>query len=173
LTVTELFTSEVPDGYIDVPLLADEQMVHQQTASYLVYKKPIWGGQLALTNQRVLFRPLDPTATSKMIKDGIAFLPDDLAVLGQVVDRVLDYSTAYGEDTVAAIEAFAISGVGGGMDASLLHPPSLVLTLVGGRTIEIGVLKSLGSANFWHANNTARDEMVAAISDQLVANGVA
>ena len=59
------------------------------------------------------------------------------------------------------------------MDAALLHPPSLELTFAKGQTLEIGILKSMGSPNFWHANNEARDEMVAAIMTQLVANGLA
>ena len=170
--MTELFTSGLPDGYIEVPLLEGEQMVRQQTASYLVYGKPIWGGQLALTSQRVLFRPLDGSATSKMIKDGIDFLPDGLAVLGKVADKVFDYSVVYDAGSVGAITTQLITGVRGGMDAGVLHPPSLALTLVDGRTIEIGILKSLGSLNIWHANNTARDEMVASISAQLIANGL-
>jgi hypothetical protein len=171
VAMTDFFASE-SDGYIDVPLLDDEQVIRQQTASYLVYRKPIWAGQLALTNQRLLFRAIDANSTSKMTKDGIEFLPDDLAVLGQVVDKVLDYSTVYTSEPTVTINAPAISGVRAGMDAALLHPPSLVLTFSHGETLEVGILKSMGCANFWHANNEARDEMVAEILSQLVSNGL-
>jgi hypothetical protein len=172
MAVTEVFSSELPDGYIDVPLLTDERMVRQQAACYLVYEKPIWPGQLALTNQRLLFRPLDLTATSKMTRDGICFLPDDLAVLGTVVGGALDYAAVYEEGSARVIHPPTISGVRPGMGASLLHPPSLVLTFADGSTMDIGIVKGMGSANFWHANNTARDEVVEEISAQLVANGV-
>jgi hypothetical protein len=156
-----------PDGYIEVPLLDGERLIRQQTASYLVNGKAIWGGQLVLTSQRLLFRPLDLNGLSKIAKDGIELLPDDLAVFGKVVDKVLDYSTAYGNQKAGAVATSLITSVRPGRNAGLLHPPSLVLTMSDGRQLEIGILHSLTSMNPLPINNVARDETVAAISAQL------
>lgn len=156
-----------PDGYLDVPLLDGEQMIRQQTASYLVDGKAVWGGQLVLTSQRLLFRPLDLNGLSKMAQDGVDLLPGDLAVFGKVVDKVLDYTTAYGNAKAGAVETSLITSVRAGRDAALLHPPSLVLTMSDGRELEIGILHSIHSPNFLPVNNADRDEMVTAIAGQL------
>ena len=54
-----------------------------------------------------------------------------------------------------------------GRNAGLMHPPTLVLSFDDGRTLEIGLLKSIGTPNISRANNTVRDEMILAISQQL------
>ncbi|NEA36926.1 hypothetical protein [Streptomyces sp. SID13031] len=145
-------------------------MIRQQVASYMVNGKAMWGGQFALTNQRLLFRPLDTSGVAKMIKDGVEFLPGDLAILGKVVDKALDYSTAYGDSLAGAINTSEIVGVIRGRNAALSHPPSLVLEFADGRRLEIGVLKSIGSPNFLPSNNSARDEMIEAILSELHAH---
>jgi hypothetical protein len=122
---------------------------------------------LVVTNQRVLFRPLDVGAAQKMIKEGVRFLPDELAVLGKVVNKVFDYTVAYGEGLAGGIETSKITGVRPGRNAGLLHPPTLVLSFGNGRTLEIGVLKSIGTPNISPANNLARNELVHGINQQL------
>jgi hypothetical protein len=64
------------------PLLSDEQMIRQQSASYLVGQQPIQPGQLALTRQRLLLRPLDPTAIAEA-KDRV--WPGEVAGLEQAL----------------------------------------------------------------------------------------
>jgi len=155
-----------PTGYVAIPLLAGEQIVRQQPASYLVNGKAMWGGQLVLTNQRLLFQPLDMGAVTKLISEGIDFLPDNLAILGKVVSKALDYTSTYQGKLTSAINSSSIVGVVAGMNASLGHPPSLILTFDNGRRLELGILNSIKSPNFLPANNAARDAMVAAIRAQ-------
>lgn len=157
------------DGYVDVPLLSGEQVLRRQTAAYLKGGKSIWGGQLIVTNQRILFRPLDVGAAASMIKDGIDFLPGNLADLGKVVSKTLDYTTAYGERLAGAVGIAEIVSASRGQNASLTKPASLVLRFADGRALEIGVLKGKGYPTFWPANHTVRDEVVSLISHQLAA----
>jgi hypothetical protein len=79
----------------------------------------------------------------------------------------LDYTVAYGERLAGGIETSRIAGVRNGRNAGLMHPPTLVLSFDDGRTLEIGLLKSIGTPNISRANNTVRDEMILAISQQL------
>ena len=159
------------DGYADVPLLEGEHIILAQTAS--VDGKSIWGGQLVLTNQRLLFRPLDMKATEKLLSDGIdLFLPNNLAVLGNVVSKGLDYSSAYQDGLTGAVETTSITGVTAGRDAGLLHPPSLVISMSNGAQTTIGILKSKFTPNISPANNQARDEMIALIQQHRAAGGL-
>jgi hypothetical protein len=159
------------DGYADVPLLEGEQIIRRQTAS--VDGKSIWGGQLVLTNQRLLFRPLDMKGTTKLINDGIEFLPDNLGVLGKVVSKALDYTTAYQDGLPGAVPTSAIASVKAGRNGGLLQPPSLVLTMDNGTRVEIGILKSKFTPNIARSNRVARDEMVQLIKAQMAAGGLA
>jgi hypothetical protein len=159
------------DGYADVPLLEGEQIIRQQASS--VDGKSIWGGQLVLTNQRLLFRPVDMKGTTKLINDGIEFLPDNLAVLGKVVSKALDYTTAYQDGLPGAVPTTAIGSVGIGRNGGLFHPPSLVLTLDTGNRVEFGILKSKFTPNIAPSNRVARDEMVQLIKAQMAAGGLA
>lgn len=160
-----------PDGYVNVPLLEGEQVIRRATAS--VDGKSVWGGHLILTNQRLLFRPLDMKGTTKLINDGIEVLPDGLGVLGKVVSKALDYATAYQDGLQGAVPNTAIAGVEPGEDPGLFHPPSLVLTLDIGTRIEIGILRSKLTPNLWSSNRVARDEIVQLIRNQLSVGGVA
>ncbi|HEU4568933.1 MAG TPA: hypothetical protein VFR99_12930 [Marmoricola sp.] len=158
------------DGYVEVPLLEGEHMIRQQTAS--VDGKSIWGGQLVLTDQRLLFRPLSVKGATKLINDGIDFLPDDLGVLGKLVSKALDYSTAYGEGKAGAVATRSIQQVAAGRNAGLFHPPSLVLTLEDGTRVELGILRSRGSANADPRNNAVRDEWLGLIRQHLSPDGL-
>lgn len=158
------------DGYASIPMLDGEQVIRAQTAS--VDGKSIWGGQLVVTNQRVLFRPLDMKATTKLLNDGIEFLPDNLAVFGKVVAKGLDYSSAYQDGLTGAVPTSDIVGVDVGDGAGLFHPPSLILSMSTGAQTKVGILASKFSPNISPANAKARDEMIALIRQQLVAGGL-
>lgn len=149
------------DGYADVPLLGGEQIVRTQTAS--VDGKSIWGGQLVITNQRILFRPLDVKGATKLLNDGIEFLPDQLAVLGKVVSKALDYAGAYGDNLAGAVPRAEIASVATGKGAALFHPPSLLLALGSGQKVELGILYGRLSPNLDPRNSRARDEIVTLI----------
>lgn len=154
-------------GYVDVPMLEGERIVHQTAATFLIGDTSMWPGKLVLTNQRLLFKPVSLKAISDILKEGIEFLPGNLAVLGKVVDKVLDYSTAYGDSKAGAVKTSTITGVRPGNNAALIHPPSLILAFGDGRSLAIGIVQALWCPHIWPGNNRARDEMVAAISSQL------
>ncbi len=159
------------DGYAPLPLLAGEQIVREQTAS--VDGKSVWGGLLVLTNQRLLFRPINVKGMDKLIKDGIDFLPESYGVLGKVVGKALDYVEVYQDGTAGAVDVAAIASVTSGKNAGPFHPPSLVVSMTDGAQTEVGILKSKMTPNISPSNNVARDEMIALIQQQLVDGGLA
>ena len=122
-----------------------------------------------LTSQRLLFRPLDLAGVTKLAENGIDLLPDNLAVLGKIVDKILDYSKAYADGKAGAINTAAIISVRAGREKGLFNPPSLVVATSSGRNVEIGVLASIKSPNPSPKNTAARDAMVQAINEQLQA----
>ncbi len=156
---------------MEVPLLEGEALTRTQTAS--VDGKSIWGGQLVLTNQRLLFQPLDMKVTTKLLNDGIEFLPGNLAVFGEVVSKALDYTTGYQGGLTGTVPTTSIVSVGSGKGPGLLHPPSLVLTLDSGTRVEIGILTGRFSPNISSGNAAARDEMIQLIRAQLASGGLA
>ena len=124
-----------------------EEVLHQQTAS--ANGRSIWGGTLVLTNQRLMFRPLDVgVATAVMSGGGVHLGPKSIAV-----------PTSF------------IEGVEPGSDPGLFHPPSLVLTLRDGTRVVIGICASRFTPNISRRNRTARDHVVELIKAQLTAGG--
>ena len=160
------------DGYVEVPLLDDERIVHQQTAAALRGKVSVTGGQLVITTQRILFRALDVGAAVNLLRQSVDFLPDGLGVLGKMVDKSLDYATAYMGSVTGAIDTSAVRSVSPGMSAAVSHPPSLIVTMANGNSVEIGILHSISSPNFWPANTTDRHEIIGLIRSLLVQNGM-
>lgn len=156
--------------YAQVPLLEGERRIREQVAT--IDGNSLWGGQLVLTDQRLLFQPLDVKAATKLLSNGIDFMPANLAVLGKVVSKALDYTTAYQDGLEGAVPTTAITSVDPGRGPALFHPPSLVLTMDNGNTVEFGILRSKLTPNISPTNTTARDEMVALIRAQLALGGL-
>ncbi len=148
-------------------MLEGERILKSCVAACLVRGMPSWGGQLVLTDQRILFRPLDVSAAANILREGIDLLPDNLAVLGQLVGKALDYSTAYGDALSGAIETARITGVRRGRNASLTRPPTLVLSYEDGHELEVGLLASRSSLNLRPQNSVVRDEMMRAVEAQI------
>lgn len=154
------------DGYADVPLLAGEQVIRRQTAS--VGAPSMWGGQLVVTNQRILFRPVDVKGLAELLTEGVSLLPDGLADLGKLVPKVLDYASAYQDGLAGALPTASITGVRAGRDPQMTAPPSLILGLDTGSTVELGILTSIRTPSIWPGNRTARDDTIELI-DALLA----
>jgi hypothetical protein len=84
---------------------------------------------------------------------------------------VLDYGETYVGAKAGAIETSTIRGVSAGREGSLSHPPSIVLALSDGRSVEIGILAGVWSLGNSSKNTIARDEIIALVSRLLLQNG--
>jgi hypothetical protein len=124
------------DGYVNVPLLDGEQMIRQQSCGYL-HAGLNWGGKLAITNQRVLFRPMDFGVINTIVADGLDLLPDSIAQVGKLVSRVVNYAATYGDRLAGAVPYATIRAANAG-DGS-----KLILTTDTGRQTNLGIAASL------------------------------
>lgn len=154
------------DGYVDVPLLPGERVLRQQQAAYLKGGQSLVGGMLVVTDQRLLFRPIEVGMASKLLNDGIEFLPDGLAQLGKLAGKLIGYATDTVNGAAGAVPMATIVAVEPGVDAGA-HPSSLVLTAEDGRRIEIGISASLFTPIWSKKSDRVRDEIVALIRGQL------
>ncbi len=134
----------MPDEFA---LREGEHVLRRQPAS--ADGKSIWGGTLVLTNQRLIFQPLDLGAATAVLGGGAGHLgPQGMSV-----------ST----DDIRKVEA--------SRDPGLFHPASLVLTLRDRSRVVIGVGAGRFTPNFSRKNAVARDEMVDLINAQLGVHG--
>jgi len=121
------------------------------------------GGDLVLTNMRVVFTPLDVRDLSVVLKWGLG-----KAGGGRVANPLIDYAAgAVGDPVNVAGGLAGLAAVQIGSSAKVLKPPTLLLLGADGTVTEIGILQSRMSANANSANNVVRDQMVAAIQSQL------
>ena len=115
------------------------------------------GGDLVLTDRRLVFTPLNVHGVVEMLTWGLgkAGAPDVIAgipaKLGTKVGDPVETELA----TIATVER--------GNDASIFKPPTIVVTQDDGTRTEFGVLKSRRTANFSGTNNEERDRLLAAI----------
>jgi hypothetical protein len=143
-----------------VELLPGEREVHRTAGSVLAGGLAAVGGDIVVTDQRLLFAPLDVTQVSSLLTAGLkrAGAPGaSTTLVGWIADRVEGSATAV---RVAAIRP--------GANASLMRPPSVVVTTSDGRTVELAVLASRTTANVSVANTAARDRLVSVVSTHLV-----
>lgn len=117
------------------------------------------GGDLVLTNRRLIFTPLDT-------KDAVEVLiwvlesagaPGALSGPGRPRDPVQQQESG---ETSGLRGMASVSADGGG---GWLRPPAIVVAGTDGSTTEIGVLAGRRSMNRDRANVVARDRMLAAI----------
>jgi hypothetical protein len=115
------------------------------------------GGDLIVTNQRIMFTPLNTTDVSALLRAGLKATdaPSGSSALVGWLQRQVD-ETAEALDDVVTVRA--------GDDGNWLKPPTVIFGLADGRSIEFGVLASRMSANGSAKNRTARDQLVGALS---------
>lgn len=140
------------DHYVDMPLLPNETILLRQAAA-----RPGIGGQLVVTTQRILWRPIS------LYKEGQAPAdadrrPSVLAALSAATHKSAPPSQL---DVGSAIAIRA------GRSGGLFHPPSVVLTTEEGSEVEIGILDAMLSSNRSRKNVVARDRVLAALQKAL------
>jgi len=115
------------------------------------------GGDLVLTDRRLVFTPLDVHGVVELLtwglgKTGAGDVVTDLPKkLGDLIEQ----------KSVGALTE--ISRVDAGGDAKLRKPPTLVVTGTDGVRTEIGILAGRRTANISASNNEARDRLLTAI----------
>lgn len=119
------------------------------------------GGDIVVTDQRLLFTPLSTTDLAPLLKAGLQIAGAPGAgtfLVGQLAGAV---SRSAASARVAAVRA--------GREASLAHPPSVVVTDDSGRSLELGVLATRLSANISPRNAEARQRLLEALQAHLSA----
>lgn len=118
------------------------------------------GGDLVLTDRRVLFTPLNVNDVAALLSYGLRRVgapAGAAAVVGFIARKV-------------AREAAEVSGVvrvAPGRAPGLFNPPTAVFQLDDGRQLEFGILASRTSPNSSTGNVVARDRFLAEVQSQL------
>ena len=122
------------------------------------------GGDLVLTNRRVLFTPLNTSDVSKLLSFGLGKAGVDGKVVG-LVEKVQDMvgtAAPIGPGTLAGI-----AGIDAGSDGSLFSPPTVIIRDTDGGQTEVGVLEGRRSPNAAGGNRAARDRFISAVREQM------
>jgi hypothetical protein len=122
------------------------------------------GGDIVVTNQRLLFAPLNVTDVAALLGAGLerAGAPQQgTAVVGWLADRVSN----------AAVACLVVS-IENGRNRSLLSPPTVVIAGSDGRSFELGVTASRLSPNVSQENDEARARLIAAVKSHLKARSL-
>ena len=116
--------------------------------------KPWVGGDLVLTDLRLLFTPLN-------VKDVAPLLSYGLKKAGAPSAATALVGWAQSQIRPGATELDQVTAVTSGRSAGLLHPPTLLVQRADGERIEFGVLASRTAPNISRANERARDVFMA------------
>lgn len=139
---------------VPVTMQPNEQEVARVVAGYHQT-----GGDLVVTNQRVVFTPLETADVISVLTwvFGKVGAPGPIADLPGAVGKLITQQTSLGGITAVA------AGSGGGFGG----PPTILLTGNDGTTTEIGVLAGRVKPNGSTANVVTRDEIVTVIQRGL------
>lgn len=137
-----------------VALEAGEKEVARAVACTLKGGGRAWvGGDLVVTNRRVLFAPLDVKDVAALLSYGLkkAGAPGGATgVVGWIGGQVEPSSTDV-SDIVSATR---------GRSAGLLNPPTVTVHLRDGTNLEFGILSGRMSPNVAKSNEQRRDEVL-------------
>lgn len=120
------------------------------------------GGDLVLTNQRLVFTPLETADVSEVLAWSLkkAGAPAAVgALVGMVNSAITSQQIQTADDTVARP----------GTQARPLCPPTIVITSQHGDEWVVGVVVARLAPNWDSRNNVARDRMIQAIADSNTA----
>lgn len=114
------------------------------------------GGDLVVTNQRVVFVPLNVRDVAPLLSKGLkaADVSGASALVGWLQKQIDGSETSM--DRVVSARA----GSGG----SLFKPPTVLFKLADGRDLEFGVLAGRTSMNLSAKNRTVRDQLVSTLT---------
>ncbi len=137
---------------VEVKLEPDEAQIVRCVANYKLF-----GGDLVVTNKRVVFTPLN-------VADAVTLLTFGLgkAGAGPIAKVPEELGKLAAQDDLGPVR-----DVTAGQDASWSSPPTIRFTGQDGTVTEIGILASRGTPNFSPTNNKVRDTVVATIRASL------
>jgi hypothetical protein len=138
-----------------IELQPGEREVFRTAGAVLAGGLSLVGGEIVVTNQRLLFTPLNVSDGEALLAAGLkrAGAPEKaVALVGYFARRVNDAAT---ETDVVSIRE--------GQHGSLFKPPSVVVQGSSGRSIELGVLADPRSANAAAGNYDARRRLITAV----------
>lgn len=143
---------------LPIPLLPDETQLAVAVGSWNPGTFLSVGGDVIVTNQRVIFSPLN-------VKDVTSVFS---WVLGEVgAQDQFGQVTDWLGKTVGDVQVVgATETARAGSNARLLKPPTFVTKLADGAEHEVGVLWKRTAANIDPRNNDIRDQIVAAINSR-------
>lgn len=142
--------------YVEIPLAPSEVTVLDKVGCLIKQGAPWIGGQLRLTTDRLLFRPWDTS-------DLVALLDWGLSKAGAPDPAVTLVGWLQAQNQAEEIYRDVVMDARAGRDPSLARPPTILVTLADGRSMEFGILKSLTSPNGSRANSVHRDELLTAL----------
>ncbi len=149
---------------VPVALQPGETEMAREVASLRPGELSSVGGDLVVTNRRVVFTPLDTRDVVQVLTWalGKAGAPGPLAGIPGQLGKLMGPEQPGGP---AGLEG--IGGVAVGSAPSILRPPTLLIVDLQGRTTEIGILASRRSPNPSRQNAVARDRILEVIRRQL------
>jgi hypothetical protein len=118
------------------------------------------GGDLVLTDRRLLFTPLN-------VQDVAALLTYGLKKAGAPAQAGLVVGWMAAQAKQQAVSASLIGAVEPTRSAGLLNPPTMTVHLNDGSSLEFGVLHSRRSINTSHDNVLTRDSFIDAVRGQI------
>lgn len=149
------FLSNSGGQTLPVQLLPGEVQILSAVGSWKPGTMVSVGGDVVLTNIRVIFSPLNVKDVTKILGWALA----KAGAPGEMGKRVDWLAKQVGDVRYTSVDSAVAAH-----DASLFKPPTFIATLADGNTQEIGVLCERRAANIDKRNNGARDQFVAAIN---------
>ena len=150
----EIFRDDAKPATTQIPLQDGERIVE-----HLFAKTPETGGELALTDRRLIFAPWRFTALKEMLTAGFLPVAPDPSLPEAVQERqLLSGTVMIANDRIEAAAA--------GRKAAHYRPPGLRITTSAG-SVEFGILAGPYKRNKAPANTRARDAFVSALNAVL------
>ncbi len=142
--------------FVDIPLDAGETKVLDKFGTVIKHGVTWKGGQIRLTNRRLLVRPWNTTDVTALLSAG-------LKAAGAPSQAVALVGWVQGQQSPGVNALDMIESVEPGGGPSLTKPPSIVVRLRDGRILEIGVLATPTTPNFSRKNVAHREDLLAAL----------
>lgn len=120
------------------------------------------GGDLIVTNQRLIFNPWYSSDLTKLTSLGLKFVPIPHAHHVMTV-----VGSARRPGTQAGADAGLITAVSVGQPAGLARPPTIVVERSDGAPLEFGIASNRWTPTRSHRNIVARDRILAAAKAAL------
>lgn len=122
------------------------------------------GGDLVLTNKRLIFTPLNVKDIGSLLAFGLskAGAPELVSGLPEKLVKYVGDAAVIGPGALSGIRSAEA-----GSEPKLLKPPTLIITGEDGTRAEVGVLAGRMAMNLAKENAVARDEFLTEIKDAI------